>query len=36
MDTKRTKPLIALSNSRWARVWLSVLLASLFTVGAQQ
>lgn len=35
MNTKRTKPLIALSNSRWARVGLSVLLTSLFTVGAQ-
>ena len=36
MDTRRTDPLIALSNSRWARIGLSVLIASLFTVGAQQ
>lgn len=36
MDTRRTKPLIPLSNSRWASVGLSVLIASLFTVGAQQ
>lgn len=35
MNTRQTKPLIALSNSRWARVGLSVLLTSLFTVGAQ-
>ena len=35
MDTRRTKPLIALSNSRWASVGLSILIASLFTVGAQ-
>lgn len=35
MDTRLTKPLIPLSNSRWARVGLSVLLTSLFTVGAQ-
>ena len=35
MNTRQTKPLIALSNSRWARVGLSVLLTSLFMVGAQ-
>lgn len=35
MDTRRTDPLIWLLG-RWASVGLSVLIASLFTVGAQQ
>ena len=35
MNTIRTKKLITLSSGRWARIGFSVLLTSLFTVGAQ-
>ena len=35
MNTIRTKTLITLSGGRWARIGFSVLLTSLFTVGAQ-
>lgn len=35
MNTIRTKKLITLSCGRWARIGFSVLLTSLFTVGAQ-
>ena len=35
MNTIRTKKLITLSGGRWARIGFSVLLTSLFTVGAQ-
>ena len=35
MNTIRTKTLITLSGGRWARIGFSVLLTSLFTVGAK-
>lgn len=35
MNTIRTNKLITLSSGRWARIGFSVLLTSLFTVGAQ-
>ena len=35
MNTIRTNKLITLSGGRWARIGFSVLLTSLFTVGAQ-
>lgn len=35
MNTIRTNKLITLSDGRWARIGFSVLLTSLFTVGAQ-
>ena len=35
MNTIRTKKLITLSGGRWARIGFSVLLTSLFSVGAQ-